>query len=421
MRRYWIPRTVAAAALATSAGTLAACGHPPPPEPPGPVQLRSGYEISRGVSLGRDCGYSQPVPGSPGRSIWLFCDTPVFTSGKTAQGRTAWTLKRFIAGSTAAEAPYTAGHAPGELTELPAPGTGPGPAGVTPPAGPAPSAAAASPAASDPAPARFLPQPPGLVTLGGQPCITANGGYPASWISGAARIPGSADLLITYDNYCVITGAHPGFIAEGFGIARYDPAANRLVSQNTVFTGINFSGAAAAELLGSPVFRDGYLYLYGPECSYPALGGCGKGEIAVARVPATPLAWANPFAYRWWSAPAPGGTWTPDVAAATSVIPGAKPSGVSVADFSATGHGLVLVEQTDVAGRFTVYQAPAPAGPWTRVLGGRVPCAIGAGFANFCRALNPHPELSTRSWLLLSYFNPSARPDGHVMIDGFRW
>jgi hypothetical protein len=142
----------------------------------------------------------------------------------------------------------------------------------------------------------------------------------------------------------------------------------------------------------------------------------------VARVAANPLAWANPFAYRWWSRSLPaGGAWTPDVAAATSVIPRAKPVGVSAADFSAAGHGLVLVEQTDVAGRFTVYRSASPAGPWRPVLSARVPCAIGSGFANFCRAVNPHPELSTRGRLLLSYFDPSARPEGHVMIDGFPW
>ena len=55
MGNTWITRTIAAAALVVSAGTLAACGHPaPPPGPPGPAQLRSGYEISRGASLGRD-------------------------------------------------------------------------------------------------------------------------------------------------------------------------------------------------------------------------------------------------------------------------------------------------------------------------------------------------------------------------------
>lgn len=419
MRRYWIPRPLPAAAappvrsalpalavlavLVVLAGTLAACAHPAPPRPPGPVQLRSGYETAHGASIGRDCGYSQPVPGSPGRSIWLFCDTPVFTRTKTA--RSGWALSHFIAGSTAAEASYTPGRAPGALTELPTPGPGP----------------QVSHAAGDPAPARFLAQPPGLVTLGGQPCTSADGGYPASWVSGVTRIPGSSELLIAYDNYCVITGAKPGFIAEGFGLARYDPVAGRLTAQTPVFTGTNFSGPAAAELLGSPVFRGGYLYLYGPECSFPALGGCGKGEITVARVAANPVAWSDPFAYRWWSALPAGGSWTPQVAAASSIVPGAKPAGVSVADFSATGHGLVLAEQTDVGGRFTVYQSPAPAGPWRRVLSGRVPCAVGAGFANLCRAINPHPELSTRGLLMLSYFNPSAPPEGHVLVDGFRW
>jgi hypothetical protein len=386
----------------------AACGNTPPPKPPGPLQLRSQYENDRGASIGRDCGYSQRVPDSPGpshKSIWLFCDTPVYAGARTAHGRPAWVLRKFIAGSTAAEVSYTAGHAPAGLAELPTPGTG----------GPAADASAASPQ-------RFLPPPSGLVTLAGQPCVAANEGYAASWISGVARIPGSANLLVTYDNYCVIYGAKPGFIPEGFGVAQYNPSSNQLTGQTAVFAGTSFSGPSSAELLGSPVFRGGYLYLFGPACTFAALGGCGQGEIAVARVAANPLAWANPFAYRWWSRSLPaGGAWTPDVAAATSVIPRAKPVGVSAADFSAAGHGLVLVEQTDVAGRFTVYRSASPAGPWRPVLSARVPCAIGSGFANFCRAVNPHPELSTRGRLLLSYFDPSARPEGHVMIDGFPW
>jgi hypothetical protein len=94
---------------------------------------------------------------------------------------------------------------------------------------------------------------------------------------------------------------------------------------------------------------------------------------------------------------------------------------VSVASFAAVGRGYVLVEQTNIDGAFTVYGSASPAGPWKRVTSGRVPCRAAAGYANFCRAIIGHPELSTRAQLALSYFNPAAAAHGHVMVAGFRW
>jgi hypothetical protein len=45
---------------------------------------------------------------------------------------------------------------------------------------------------------------------------TGPGAYPASWISGLTRDPSSANLLISYDDYCV-TGNADSLTAEGFG------------------------------------------------------------------------------------------------------------------------------------------------------------------------------------------------------------
>jgi hypothetical protein len=50
-----------------------------------------------------------------------------------------------------------------------------------------------------------------------------------------------------------------------------------------------------------------------------------------------------------------------------------------------------------------------------------VACGSGTGFANFCRAIIGHPELSTPTQLVLSYFDPAAGARGHVMVAGFRW
>jgi hypothetical protein len=139
-----------------------------------------------------------------------------------------------------------------------------------------------------------------------------------------------------------------------------------------------------------------------------------------ARVPASPAAWSNPLSYQWLAG-GPAGQWTPDTAAAAPVIAGPNPSGVSVASFAAAGRGFVLVEQTNIDGAFTVYGSASPAGPWKPVSSGRVPCRAAAGYANFCRAIIGHPELSTPAQLVLSYFDPAAGAHGHVMVAGFRW
>ena len=354
-----------------------------------PTPVLSSLESSGQVSLARDCGYSSPLPGDPARSLWLFCDTPVYVRKTGRAGRPGWGLQRFIEGSTAAVSPpETGGRAPGALSE------------VATPAGPGPSLPGS--------PAPFLARPAGLVMPGGLPC-GLDGSYAASWISGVTRVPSAPDLLITFNNYCVLSGSG-GFVRESLGLAEYDPRTATLSGDVTV---------PAGAPLGSPVFSGRYLYLYGPTCTGRRSGRCA-GTLAEARVPASPAAWSNPLSYQWLSG-GPAGTWIPDATAAAGVIAGPRPSGVSVASFAAAGRGVVLVEQTSIDGAFAVYRSASPDGPWRPVRSGRVPCRAAAGFANFCRAIIGHPELSTPALLVLSYFNPAAGVRGHVMVAGFRW
>jgi hypothetical protein len=353
-----------------------------------PTPVLSSLERSGQLSLAGDCGYSSPLPSDPARSLWLFCDTPVYAKKTDRAGRSTWSLERFIEGSTAAvSSPEPAGHAPGELGEVATPGD---------PGRPATRSGTAA--------APFLGQPAGLVMPGGSPC-GLDGSYAASWVSGVTRVPSTPDLLITFNNYCVLSGTG-GFVREGFGLAEYDPSTGTLSDDVTVFAGPE---------LGTPFFSGGYLYLYGSRCT----GRC-TGTIIEARVRASPAAWGNRFSYRWLVG-GPAGTWTSDPAAAAGVIAGPSLAGVSVASFAAVGRGYVLVEQTNLDGAFAVYGSASPAGPWKRVTAGRVRCRAAAGYANFCRAIIGHPELSTPGQLVLSYFNPAAAANGHVMVAGFRW
>ena len=386
-----------------------------PPAALAPALVLSAAERGGNVSLARDCGYSAPLPADPRRSLWLFCDTPVYVRSQTVSGRATWALRWFIAGSTAAEGRAVVGSSrgvrvPGQLSETGTPlGAGAAPGGV-PPVGDAPVPGHAL--------TPFLPLPSGLVTSTGRPC-GSDGSYPASWASGVTRVPASPELLIAFNNYCVQGGAG-GYLPEGFGLAEYDPATRTLSNRAIVFSGMNLVVAAAAKLLGSPVFSGRYLYLFGPTCTAVAHGGCATGTLFEARVPATPHAWSDPLDYRWQGSDVPG-SWTPDPVAATSIIAGATPSAVSVADMPAAGRQFILVEQTDLSGDFSVYESPAPAGTWHPVMSGRVPCRPGASLLNFCRAIIVHPELSTPTQLVLSYFDPGAGPGGHVMVAGFAW
>ena len=260
--------------------------------------------------------------------------------------------------------------------------------------------------------------PDGLELPGSLLPCAGPGSYPAAWISGVTRAPSATStgaLLIAYDDYCV-TGSADAPTAEGFGLVQYDPAGNVLGPVTLVFRSGFGLPLPQQQVLGSPVVgADGYLYLFG-FCQAAPPAGCGTGRVFLARTVAAPASWGNPFSYQYWT----GDGWSPQPAAAGSLIPAGHPLGISVGDYAADGHGLVMIEQTRLAGGFQAWQARSPAGPWRRLLAGRVPCTRGAepGTDGLCRALIGHPELSTRGYLLISYYNPG---NGQVAIAAYPW
>lgn len=371
------------------------------PPPSSAVPVVSAFERRTGKEISRDCGYSAPLPGRPARSLWLFCDTQVL-AGAPGPGQRVVGL--MLGTGTAAVGVSRPGQPPLPLTELPSPSvTTPASAlPVSPPLASGP----ASPAAQPPAP--FLPPPTGLISPGTTAPCGEGASYPAAWISGVASAPAVADrgqLLITYDDYCAAGLFGASATAEGFGLAEYDPARGTLTLPSPVFRA---SPLPSQQTLGSPVIdRDGYLYLF----------ASGPGGVTLARVPGAPSFWQNPFAYSYRTSAG----WSSSATAAASLLPpGPAPLSISVGDFTATGHGIVLIEQTSLAGDFTAWKAPSPAGPWRRVLSARVPCARGTGreSSDLCRALIPHPDLSTRGRLVLSFFNPGT---AHVEVSSVPW
>lgn len=389
-----------------------------------PAEPLSNYEVTTGHTLTRDCGYTTPVlspyhgsaAGSPSaghggalQDLWLFCDTINYDpSGNIVDA--------VLGTNTAAEAPLVPGQVPQDLSEV-----------ATPPS------AASFP--NDNGPAPFLPVPTGLVLPDStSPCVGANpspngvygaqspGIYPASWITGVANEPPGAggrpgDVLMAFNNYCVDgeTGnINTLFTDEGFGVVSYNPLTNTLGRPRYVFTSSGGQNLPRAEQLTSPVFFGGYLYLFGFDCTASVFGVCTSGYVRLARAPAAGGAWQDPGNYRYWT----GSGWSADYSEAGNLISGVTPLSISAGNYSAVGHGLVLTAESDVGGGFQVWTAPSPTGPWKLLQTGRVPSACTGGEFG-CYALIGHPDLSTRSDLMMSYFDPGGL--GHLHVAAFPW
>jgi hypothetical protein len=233
----------------------------------------------------RDCGYSVPLPDTPQRSLWLFCDTYVTSRHGTEIG------SPILGADTAAEGPYTPGQAPDTLTEVPAPGQN---------AAPGAPADARKQATASTAPQAFLPLPQNLTLPGtGLPCSGPRD-YQARWISGVASDPASSgqagQVLISYVDYCVSGTSQ--FTAEAFGLVGYDPATGVLGDVAQVFAVTGGQQMPPQWQLGSPVFRDGYLYLFGSCAPHQS---CGSAGVFVARTAASPANWQDGLTYQYWT------------------------------------------------------------------------------------------------------------------------
>jgi hypothetical protein len=346
--------------------------------------LSSADTAQRPIS--RDGGLSAAYSGS--QALWIFGDT-VQQNGPF-----------FLAWGTAAAGPYAKLTAPQGLHERPRP-----------PAAPQPNL---------PNPANFFPAVQGLMTPDNPPVACGSEGsnsYAAAWLSGAARIPGTSHLLLTWAEICVAQGEGRGWPVERLRMTEYDPATNQFVRLATPFVANPLSaGLPSTRTLANPVFgSDGYLYFFGgrrdPE----------PRQVFVSRVPASPAAWGDPAQYRWWGTP--GGApaqWTSDHTSVVSVLSGVDPWGVYAADFSAAGRGLAIVVKDSFydSPHFRLYTAASPTGPWTAGPQGRVPdnCQ-GGGFG--CYAFHGHAELSTSDTFVFSWFSPGD--SGRIHVGSIKW
>jgi hypothetical protein len=392
--------------------------------------VASRYEAASGHELRRDCGYSAPLPSNPNQSLWLFCD---MEEKDPASGA----LLQFRPGMFASVGPATPGQVPAPLSELPSP----------------PAAVGALP--SDRAPEPLLPLPTDL-GCGAAPA------YATTRPTGVTRGPtgrlklrdgtapveisdGSQVLVITYVEACV---AAPGSLEvhpKRFGIVAYDPAANQVRARFTLFAGTGGADLPWHQQLTSPVFdaaanpfngnlSTGSLFLFASTCDTAVFVSCSAGRVFLARAPLIDAGnngrLFQPAAYQywaksragWWDDPASSDTavgiqrgWT-DAAHAESILPagtGAGPLEAEVGDlrwaarqadpvYRARGKGLVLVEQTNLAGGHRVWQASSPTAPWTLRSTASTACTV-------CGPITPHPDLSDPTQVLVSEYRHSDR------------
>jgi hypothetical protein len=236
-------------------------------------------------------------------------------------------------------------------------------------------------------------------------------------MTGVAREPASSRLLISFVDLCEdgLT-----FTIERFGLAEYDPATNVVSTPTLVFHEQRPGAGLLPRLaLGSPVFIGRDLFFFSSVCTSPnkAKLSCNRGDVFLARVPANRQNWQRASSYRFFDPGVPG-DFTKDPRSARSVIRGAVPVvAVTANDYGNVHRGLVLIEETTLKGNFRVWTAPHPTGPWHSTPGLVKACGGGSGL-DLCRAMIGHPELSSGSQLVFSYFNPTQN---HLFVTNTRF
>ena len=324
--------------------------------------LKADPASTTGPALAQDTGISVALPN--GHDLWIFGDSSLFiattdqSGATTGSGRTGKTGK---------------GHrpsvrAPSLLKDIKPFGV---PVGTT-------------------TPLQIVPAPSDtrMPDGSGRACTRANGAlYAARWPTGAALLD-TQTLYVSYTDVCVTSPT--AATVEGWGFVTYGLRGGRVRTQTFDVFPPATNGAALPpdRAYGSPVVANGQLTLFASQCtSLPA--ACTSGSVWTTTVSSGVAAMR--VATNYVSHPAvTDGTvpWTP--------------FGATVAAYPS---GLRLIEQTSTNGTFTVFSSAAPTGPWTAGYSGTLPgCSTTP--QGFCYSFIAHPELSTGTGMVVSYFKP---------------
>jgi hypothetical protein len=311
-------------------------------------------------SWGRDGGITVPLPN--GQDLWVFADTPrwQFKAGR-------WQLSGdFIRGSTAGMMKYTTGQRPTARFLEVIPGR---------------------PLAKSNKAHQFMANPSLYLPDGsGKPCNKRYGGSAAEsvrWPTGAALLPDKTNVFIPYVDVCVLNLTN--FVVQGWGFSFYDWKTNKLsIPPFDVFKPQrNGAGIPLTRVYGSPVVVGKTVTLYtltmAPQWTeYATTVPTSVAAFRnIAKYPSTPLAMPATFS-------------------------------LSVAARSKYQSKFTMYTSTNTAGGYRILTASSTSGPWTSRATGTMPkCNTSP---QPCSSFAIHPELSSRSKLIVSYYLPGSGP-----------
>ncbi len=350
--RNLIALAMAVAALAAALlAPTAASGDPAPPKLLGPVLSRVE---NPSTSLGRDGGFSVPLPS--GFDFWVFADTPRYEFRNNK-----WQLVSFITGSTAGMARFTTGK----------PLTNP--------------LAEVRPGAvlrTTNQPAQFMATPVAYMPDGsGRRCIQLSGGkkaFSVRWPVGAALMPDNTNILVPYVIVCVLN--ETDYISQGWGFALFNPKKQKFSVKPTDVIKAQTSGAgiSSQQMYGSPLVVGNKITFYSWTC-------CAANSATYrTTVSATVAALKNPASFK------------PQVVKSLPIT-----YNLHAAARSKTHKKFSMYVLTTEAGGYAIYTATSPVGPWTRTATGVLPRCDSAPVP--CHSMALHPELSPPGRLIVSY------------------
>jgi hypothetical protein len=340
----------------------------------GPLLAKDESSI---VSVTRDGGVSVPLPN--GKDLWVFGDTPRYRyqGGK-------WILMSFIHGSTAAVVSFKEGNRP---------------------TAPFQEIVLGRPILPNNHPTQFLPPPHTYLPDGsGKLCNQANGGIDAGavrWATGAALLPDQTNVLITYIEGCVLNATN--YSVQGWGFTEYNWKINKFdVGATDVFAPArNGAAISAARFMGSPIVSNDTVTLFSTTC-------CAPGSAYTTTIATDIAALRRPGSY----------TLHPLADVPATYL-------LSVSPPSASQPHLTMYWVNGPKGRYRIFTATNPLGPWTQTATDTLPrCRTPE---SPCTSINLHPELSSASRLLVSYYVPgygpgiATHPFPHSPLDHLVW
>jgi hypothetical protein len=346
--------TVVALAAAFVVPAPAAAGNPSPPKLLGPVLSRVE---NPNVSLGRDGGFSTPLPN--GLDFWAFADTPRYEFRNNQ-----WRLVSFIPGSTAGEVKFT----PGKPLTITTPLTEVRPGAVL--------RSTNQPAQFMPTPVAFLPDGSGLHCDRGY--AGTRKAFSVRWPVGAAVMPDKTNVLVPYAIVCVLNETQ--YYPQGWGFALFNYKTQRFTVRPTDVFRPQSDGEtmSSVNMFGSPLILGNKVTFYSWMCCSVDPG------VYVTTVDATVAALKNKASF------------------VPQLVPSLPPTyDLNAAPRSKYHSKYTMYLLTSAAGDYAIYTATGPKGPWTQTATGTLPRCDTAPVG--CHSMALHPELSPTGRLIVSY------------------